>query len=61
MTGRELLTHAGTVSHDAAIQKAYEEYETFRMHQLDEPTEVEKHFIEAEKQLKQIAKDTKPK
>ncbi len=61
MTGRELLTHAGRVSHDAAIQKAHEEYENFRMHQLEEPTEVEKHFIEAEKQLKLIVTETKPK
>ena len=54
MTGRELLTHAGNMSHEAALQKAYEEYDKFRLKQIEEPTEVEKHFIEAEKELKQI-------
>ncbi len=56
MTGRELLTHAGTISHDSAMDKAHAEYEKFRLHQLEEPTEVEKHFVEAEEELKRIEK-----
>jgi hypothetical protein len=31
-----------------------EEHEKFRQKLLNEPTEVEKHFVEAEKKLKQI-------
>jgi hypothetical protein len=54
MTGRELLTHAGSVSHEEAMEKAHEEYEKFRLRQLEEPTEVEKHFVEAEQELKRI-------
>lgn len=54
MTGRELLTHAGTISHERAMQKAHEEYEAFRIKQLNQPSEVEKHFVEAEKELKMI-------
>ena len=54
MTGRDLLTHAGSISHDEAMLKAHEEYEKFRQAQLDTPTKVEKHFIEAEKELKKI-------
>jgi hypothetical protein len=54
MTGRSLLTHAGTISHDEALDKAHGEYEKFRLKQLEDPTEVEKHFIEAEQELKQI-------
>ncbi|MDD2466512.1 MAG: virulence RhuM family protein [Desulfobulbus sp.] len=54
MTGRELLTHAGSISHDTAMAKAHDEYEKFRLRQLSEPTEVENHFIEAERELKQI-------
>ena len=54
MTGRDLLTHAGKISHEEALQKAYQEYEKFRTRQLAEPTEAEKHFIEAEKKLNQI-------
>jgi len=54
MTGRELLTHAGAISHESAMVKAHEEYEKFRVKQLEEPTDVEKHFVEAEQELKQI-------
>ncbi len=57
MTGRELLTHAGTISHEVALQKAHGEYEDFRIQQLEKPTEVEKHFIEAEKELNRIEKN----
>ncbi len=57
MTGRELLTHAGTISHKVALQKAHGEYEDFRIQQLEKPTEVEKHFIEAEKELNRIEKN----
>lgn len=54
MTGRELLTHAGTISHERAVQKAHEEYEKYKAQLLAEPTEVEKHFVEAEQELKKI-------
>ena len=54
LSGRDILTHAGKISHDAALTKAHEEYEKFRLKQLEEPTEVETHFIEAEQELKQI-------
>ena len=54
LTGRELLTHAGRINHEVAIQKAHDEYEKFRQKQLEEPTVVEKDFIQAEQELKQI-------
>ncbi|MBT8421202.1 MAG: virulence RhuM family protein [Gammaproteobacteria bacterium] len=54
LTGRELLTHAGTVSHEAALTKAHAEYEKLRQRQLEAPTEVERHFIAAEAEWKQI-------
>lgn len=59
MTGRELLTHAGTVSHESALSKAHEEFEKFRLKQLEKPTEAEKHFIEAEAELKRIEESRK--
>ncbi|MFH2046308.1 MAG: virulence RhuM family protein [Pseudomonadota bacterium] len=61
LTGRDILTHAGKIDHDTALQKAHEEYEKFRLVQLSSPTEVEKHFIEAEKELKQIKTTAKKK
>jgi len=59
MTGRELLTHAGTISHDVAMGKAHAEYEAFRLKQLEEPSEVERHFVEAEAGLQRIEKGRK--
>ncbi|MCK5706659.1 MAG: virulence RhuM family protein [Candidatus Aureabacteria bacterium] len=54
MTGRDILNNAGSINHESALKKAHDEYEKFRTKQLEEPTEVENHFIEAEKQLKKI-------
>ncbi len=54
MTGRELLTHAGNIRHETAIKKAHAEFETFRQQRLDQPTEVERHFVAAEKEFKRI-------
>ncbi|MFH7320892.1 virulence RhuM family protein [Desulfurivibrio sp. D14AmB] len=54
LSGRDILTHAGKISHDKALRKAHEEFEKFHVRQLEEPTEVEKHFVEAEAELKKI-------
>jgi len=54
MTGRELLTHAGKISHEQALQKAHAEYDKFKAQLLTQPTEVERDFVEAERELKQI-------
>lgn len=59
MTGRKLLEDAGKISHEAALQKAHEEYEKYSIKQLNEPTDVERHFIEAEQELKQIESEKK--
>ncbi|MBI4968152.1 MAG: virulence RhuM family protein [Rhodospirillales bacterium] len=61
LTGREKLTHAGTVSHKAALEKAHAEYDKFHERLLSQPTEVERHFVEAENALKQIETAVKPK
>jgi hypothetical protein len=53
---RDILTHAGRVSHEAAIEKARTEYEKFRRPMLEEPSPVERHFIEAVKKLKKLEK-----
>ena len=54
MTGRELLTHAVSISHDAAMQKAHGEYDRFRFRRMEDISEVERHFVEAEQELRQI-------
>jgi hypothetical protein len=54
MTGREILSHAGTVSHEDALAKAQAEYNKYRRKHLNDPSPVEKHFIEAVEEVKQL-------
>jgi len=53
---RDILTHAGKISHDDAIAKARIEYEKFRKQALEAPSPVERHFIEAVKEVKKLEK-----
>jgi len=53
---RDILTHAGRVSHEAALEKARIEYEKFHKPALEEPSPVERHFIEAVKEVKKLEK-----
>jgi hypothetical protein len=53
---RDILTHAGRVSHEAALEKARIEYEKFHKRALEEPSSVERHFIEAVKEVKKLEK-----
>ncbi len=50
LNGRELLTHAGNVSHDMALQKSGEEYEKYKQTQKQ---------VEKEQSLKEIEEDIK--
>ncbi|MCF7816248.1 MAG: virulence RhuM family protein [Kiritimatiellales bacterium] len=59
MTGRELLDHAGTISHEQAMLKAETEFEKYRQRQLAEPTLVERHFVEMEEKIKRIGSEEK--
>jgi len=54
LTGRDILTNAGKISHEKALEKAYKEYGKYYRQKLSAPTEVEKHFVNAEKEVKQI-------
>jgi hypothetical protein len=54
---RDILTHAGKISHEAAIEKARIEYEKFRRRALEELSPVERHFIEAVKEVKKLEKN----
>ena len=56
MTGNEILTHAGTISHKRAINKAHEEYEKYKIQAKNELSKVEKDFI---KQIDNKAKQLK--
>lgn len=54
LSEREILSHAGTVSHEQALVKAREEYERYHLEHLNDPSPVEEHFKEAVKELKQL-------
>jgi hypothetical protein len=48
------LTSCCKTTFSVLLEKAHAEYEIFKQKQLAKPSEVEKHFIEAEKKLKQL-------
>jgi hypothetical protein len=51
MSGREILTYAGKISHEQAVQKAELEFERHRALHANEPSQVEKDFEDAIKKL----------
>jgi hypothetical protein len=54
---RDILTHAGKVSHEEAMEKVRIEYEKFREKMLEEPSPVGRHFIEAVKEMQKREKN----
>ena len=56
ISDRDILTHAGRVSHKDALANAHAEYEKYRQQRLNAPSHVEQHFQEAINQTKQIEK-----
>ena len=55
LSDRDLLTHAGTITHDAALAKAQSEFDKFRAIEDAKPQPVDVHFENAIEQAKQIA------
>ncbi|HPS38593.1 MAG TPA: virulence RhuM family protein [Candidatus Cloacimonadota bacterium] len=56
LSGRDILEHAGRIAHDDALKKARMEYDKWHREQLEKPSEVEKHFVEAVQEVKQLEK-----
>ncbi len=54
LSGRDILTHAGFITHDEAMLKVHAEYEKFHAAQLELPTRAETDFLELEAELKKI-------
>ncbi len=54
LSGRDILGHAGNISHEQAVRKAELEFEKFHRAQLAEPSQVEKDFDAAVKDLKTL-------
>ncbi len=54
---REVLSHAGAVSHEAALNKARAEYAKYQHQFLNEISPVEHHFLAAVKEIEQVCTD----
>lgn len=61
LSERDILTHAGKVSHDDALARAAAEYEKYRALQAALPRPVEQHFDEAVEEVKQLTTPKPPK
>ena len=59
LSERDILTHAGKISHEAARLKAEAEYDTFRAAQAALPQPVDQHFQDAIDELKKIEGEVK--
>lgn len=58
MTGSEILDHAGTVSHQQAIEKSSIEYAKYKELHKNELSEAERHFVS---HIEQVAKKLVPR
>jgi hypothetical protein len=58
MTGNSILSHAGKISHQQAIEKAHGEYRKYKLRTENELTRVERDFIE---NIETVAKSLKNK
>lgn len=54
LNGRELLTHAGKISHEIAVRKSGQEYEKFKAEQ--KRIEIEQNLKEIEEDIKRLKK-----
>ncbi|MFN7430691.1 MAG: virulence RhuM family protein [bacterium] len=59
LSERDILTHAGKVSHDKAMEKAEGEYARFAVAQAALPSPVERHFDEAIGEIKRLEGEKK--
>jgi hypothetical protein len=61
LSGREILKHAGKISHENAVHKAELEFEKFHRIQIAEESQVEKDFEAAVKDLKKLPAPSRKK
>lgn len=60
LSDREILTHAGRISHEAALEKAEGEFAKYRKAQAALPQPVDEHFEQSLEELRQIEKQKRP-
>jgi hypothetical protein len=54
LSGRDILTDAGKISHDQALEKAHAEYERYHQERIGEPSLVEKQYLEAIQEVRKL-------
>ena len=54
LSERDILTHAGKISNEAAVEHANMEFDKFKQRQLEEPSAVEEHFEKSLQELEKI-------
>lgn len=59
LSDRDILTHAGKISHDAAREKAESEFARYKVQQAALPRPVDEHFEQSLEELKKIESDVK--
>jgi len=55
MASRDILSHAGKISHEEALDKARMEYSKYQQQTLEAPSLVEQHFLETIKEFEKVA------
>lgn len=55
MASRDILSHAGKISHEDALDKARIEYSQYQKQVFDGPSLVEQHFLETIKEFEKSA------
>lgn len=56
LSEREILNHAGSISHTQALEKANEEYEKYNSLEINQTSLIEQHFIEMLELTKELEK-----
>jgi len=59
LSGRDILTDAGKISHDKALEKAHAEYERYHRERINEPSSVETQCLEAIEEVKRLEESRK--
>jgi hypothetical protein len=59
LSGWDILTDAGKISHDEALEKAHAEYEQYYKERINEPSPVERKCLEAIEEVKRIEESRK--
>ncbi len=59
ISDRDILSHAGRMSHEQAKEKAESQYDAYRQQQASLPKPVDEHFEQSLEELKRIEKEKK--